>query len=158
MKEVTTRLVDRWTQKFESDYQDYITPQSGSVRRTSNIIRKKIDGIDERQVINAWVYDHIVYVGSNRWRKPESTLSNRRGDCEDVTFLIASMLPHFGYGRSKIEIGRLKMRSGEDEFHTWNRAKGDIIDGTAGPEMINEESYKKEESYIITYSNIEREA
>lgn len=125
---------EEWTGRIKRQSGKFITPANPLVREHS----RKIDtGTGERRderAVRVWehVASTIEYKLSKEWKTPGQTLKEGVGDCEDVTFLVASMLPNVGVDESVIKLGEID-KGGEVEAHTWNVVGGKIIDATAMP-------------------------
>jgi len=140
-----------WEDKFEDDSNSYITPQHPEVGEAASVAMPVAGSTDEQVARAAWryVYENVDYVLSEEWKTPAQTLREGTGDCEDVTFLIASMLPNMGIDRSSIVIGNLVFPNGKEELHTWNEVNGTVIDATGSQESSELSEYNPETTYKI---------
>ena len=100
-----------------------------------------------------WVIQNTQYKISKEWKEPEETISTGVGDCEDVTFLIASMLASLGVNRTKVVAGYLIKPNSEPEPHTWNEVDGMVVDATGSPEEVIHLKYDREFAYTIMLNN-----
>lgn len=148
---VERRFWIEWEDKFESDSSSYITPMHPEVEEASAVASPVMGSSDSEIGKAAWqyVYDNIDYKLSEQWKRPAETLRSGEGDCEDVTFLIASMLPNMGVERSKIAIGDLVFPDGKEEMHTWNVVGGVNIDATGSMRSSELVEYKPKTTYTI---------
>jgi len=79
--------------------------------------------------------------GEDHWQSPEETLERRRGDCEDMAFLLQDRLKQRGYD-SVVRIGR---RTQDSELHAWvevhtNNARY-VLEPTSGRVIKNPSGY-----------------
>jgi len=148
---VEQRFWIEWEDKFESDSNSYITPQHPEVEEAASVASPPMGASDAEIGRAAWdyVYDKVNYKLSKEWKTPAQTLRERTGDCEDVTFLIASMLPNMGVDESKIVIGDLKFPDGREELHTWNEVGGIVIDATGSMSSAEMAEYVPKTTYAI---------
>jgi len=148
---VEERFWIEWEDKFEDDSQSYITPGNPMVVDASSSAMKRETGDAKAIAEMAWdyVYNNIDYKLSKLWKVPETTLLDKEGDCEDVTFLIASMLPNMGVKRSKIVIGDMVFPDGSETLHVWNEVDGHVIDATGSKESRDLAEYKAKTTYVI---------
>jgi len=132
----------RWRGRFVGNHHKYITPENELVRQVSE--KAKDENILDEPHVQAWKYvaETVRYRLSKEWKTPQETIVERTGDCEDVDFLVASMLPHFGINKFKLKIGYLNKSSGSREAHTWLVVGGEVVDPTAMPEQIVEHGYE----------------
>ena len=100
--------VDRNDYYMNSRVNGFITPINPEVRSVVGEIAQEHPG--EYNVIQIcalydWMEYNINYIndprGSDYWTLPEETLNSRAGDCEDQSFLLASLIESIG-GTSKI--------------------------------------------------------
>lgn len=146
-----TRFWIEWEDKFESDSNTYITPLDPEVIEAASVARPEMEADDERVAKEAWryVYENVDYVLSEEWKTPSQTLREGAGDCEDVTFLIASMLPNMGIPKSEIVLGDLVFPDGSEELHTWNRVGDTVVDATGSIQSSELATYKPRTTYTI---------
>ena len=76
------------------------------------------------RVIVGWVLEHVAYRskrGRDPWQFPDETLSLRTGDCEDIAFLVASLLLASGISgyHVRVALGEVEDASGERFDHAW---------------------------------------
>ena len=148
MKEA--RFWKGWQDRFERERDDFITPSHPAVVQAANKASTGATATED-VALDAWqyIYDNVSYKLSKEWKEPAQTLREGTGDCEDVTFLAASMLPNMGVDRPKIAIGELTFPSGADELHTWVIAGDTIIDPTGRPRTDLDVSYRPVHKYTI---------
>ena len=74
-------------------------------------------------VAAAYVYEHIQYrrtAGRDPWMFPDETLTLGYGDCEDRSFLLASLLIASGISSYNVRVALGKVRYGKEEYdHVW---------------------------------------
>lgn len=140
-----------WEERFSDEYNDYITPNNPTVVRAVNesdaLQRNTPQGMAES--CWQWVITNTEYKISKEWKTPEETINSGVGDCEDVTFLIASMVASLGVSGSKVVAGYLTKPNGEPEPHTWNVVDGMIVDATGSPSDVQNIRYDREFAYTI---------
>lgn len=144
------RFWDEWKSRFRDERFRYITPDNPEVERAAR--RAKVSGgTDKEQALSAWqyVYKRTAYKLSKEWKTPAQTLRERVGDCEDVTFLIASMLANMGVSDIKVVIGELIFPSGKVELHTWVEVNGMAVDATGSPDIAGKVTYEPVKKYRI---------
>lgn len=140
---------DSWVERFERYNPKVITPNNSMVVSESRRIRPGSDDVD--RALNAWdhVMSRIEYGLSPGWKTPQETLKYREADCEDFTFLLASLFPNLGIKESKVVVGELISPTGKSEFHTWNVVAGRVIDATGTQKDVEKLQYKEAESWRI---------
>lgn len=151
MKEA--RFWKTWKDRFEGEKALYITPNKGSVSQAAERASRR--GLSrEETAMNVWdyIYDNVDYILSKRWKTPAETLREGTGDCEDVTFLAASMLVNLGIDDFTLEIGELVYPDGRIELHTWVEVDDLVVDPTGSPRKDPELGYKSVQSYRIKSS------
>lgn len=139
-----------WKDRFEANTDTYITPNNPTVVQATN----KADSgsiTDKDKAMDIWryIYNNTEYSLSKEWKEPAQTLNEGIGDCEDVTFLAASMLPNLGVDNFKVVIGDMKFPSSKEELHTWVEVDGLVIDPTGKPDESPEVQYTPVQSYRI---------
>jgi|APHM01.1.fsa_nt_gi Transglutaminase-like enzymes, putative cysteine proteases len=140
-----------WQERFENESQMFVTPANSTVKGVSDealMSGQQGPKTSARDAWN-WVYNNIEYKLSKEWKTPEQTIREGIGDCEDVTFLIASMLPNMGVNESKLVLGELMFQDGSQEFHTWNIVDGMVIDGTGSMDKAESLQYNAHKTYKI---------
>lgn len=144
-----------WLDKFENNSERYITPNTRLVQKEVDKANIDMDDTDFDKAISIWshVYNEINYELSKYWKPPDETISSRIGDCEDVTFLMASMYPNVGIERSKIGLGYIIFNDGREEQHTWNIVDGNIMDATGSIEVVRSLEYEKVDEITIMAEN-----
>ena len=147
-----SRFWIEWQRKFENNADSvWIVPNN---RKVSGVRKKAISNSSRtpKQKANdiwRWVYNNIDYQLRKKWQEPEVLIASGSGDCEDISFLIASVLHGSGVQQSKIGIGYILGPQGRQEPHVWNVVDGQIVDGTLPPDFEGEISYKVIEEYTI---------
>lgn len=139
-----------WKDRFEDEKSLFITPNKPSVSQAAERASRR--GLNrKRTAMNIWdyIYNNVDYVLSKRWKTPAETLRESTGDCEDVTFLTASMLVSLGVDDFTIEIGELIYPDGRVELHTWVEVDGLVIDATGRPRREAGLGYRSVQSYRI---------
>lgn len=138
-----------WANRFESNVDTYITPNNQLVSRRAR--RSAVGKTDKQKAMAAWRWlrRETEYELSKLWKVPSQTLRDRKGDCEDYTFLIASLLKAGGSNGHKIKIGELITPDGQRQLHTWNVVSGRVIDATGDPEDVKHVDYNTIRSYTI---------
>jgi transglutaminase-like putative cysteine protease len=144
------RFWDDWEEKFEENRYKYITPQHPAVIRAANRANVR-GGTDKEKAKSAWwrVYKQVKYTLSKEWKTPDQTLRERAGDCEDVSFLIASMLPNMGVTGHELVIGDLIFPDGKRELHVWVDVDGLAVDPTGSPKLSGKVTYEPVKRYVI---------
>jgi Transglutaminase-like superfamily len=75
------------------------------------------------RVIQRWVGDNLKYRGKSGrdpWQFPDETLTLRAGDCEDLAFLMASLLLASGISGYHVRVALGEVRVGDERFdHAW---------------------------------------
>ena len=76
------------------------------------------------RVIVGWVLANVAYrskSGRDPWQFPDETLSLRSGDCEDIAFLVASLLLASGVSgyHVRVALGEVEDMHGERFEHAW---------------------------------------
>lgn len=149
--DISTRMWDRWERRFSRDYHKYITPNDRLVEHSAGVIDVDSNDPIGTKARETWLYvnDTISYKLSRRWKKPRQTIYHRSGDCEDITFLMASLLPNVGVHSSEIVIGVLETPYGRREEHAWNRVEGKTIDATTSPRIAADMTYHERSSWTL---------
>jgi len=142
---------DNWESKMMVNYRKYIAPDSQAVTELANSLN-----ILENQThagiagdISDWIANNYDYKLEKRWRRPEETIQDQMGDCEDYTFLLASLLPHFGVDEFTIVAGEA-ITGSKSELHVWLEIDGDVTDPTADALQAQSVSYMDELRFDIT--------
>lgn len=138
------RFWDDWRDRFLSESDIYITPYSSGVQKAVSSLNISSSDDDVTKAVRAWGYVHknVDYVLSKRWKTPDETLEEGIADCEDYTFLLASMFEAMGLENHQIRVGDIKLPDGRTEQHTWNIVNGRIVDGTGEPNDVEHIQYK----------------
>jgi len=148
-----------WTGRFEDRAGDYVTPFNQTVQNA-------VDSIDicepcgrEKNAMKLWnfVFNNVEYELSKTWFTPEETIKNGKGDCEDVTFLMGSMMLAAGIKEPEIVVGYLHHKDGRKEEHTWNRVGDMVIDATGTPSVVRELRYEEVDSWDLKIEGQENE-
>lgn len=148
---VEARFWDSWMMRFDSNKEAYITPNHPEVESAARAA-KRMGANNKMQGMAAWEYIHsrVRYVLSERWKTPPQTLREGTGDCEDVTFLAASMLLNMSVPELQMGVGRLAYPNGDSELHTWVEIDGLVVDPTGSPDRDPEVEYKPVKTYTIS--------
>lgn len=144
------RFWDKWDRKFSFGSERYIKPFNTTVKETAeslNISEGQTD-VDIATDISDWIHNHHEYKLSKRWKRPEATVREGSGDCEDYTFLLASILPHYGINEFSIVTGEAQIAD-KGEFHVWLEIDGNVIDPTASKSQQENVEYESELVYDI---------
>jgi hypothetical protein len=113
---------------------DFITPQDPSVQAVAAALVEKLGQDDSpaarlREAYNfvtlnvRYVLDMTQYGYEEVWAMPDETLKRRMGDCEDLSFLLCSLLRALGVP-ARVVFGEYK-----GVGHAWVEAS---VDGTGG--------------------------
>lgn len=148
---------DEWEDRFESNSQTYITPMNEAVVSEANNIPVEENQTETQKAKEVWlhVYRTTKYSLSDVWKTPEETLEDGIGDCEDVDFLMLSILPHKGIDEAFLVIGDLVRSSGRRAAHTWVEVNGTVMDPTGRPEDVRRVSYDERRRFRIVYDGIQ---
>ena len=141
----------RWEKRFEDEIHKFITPDDELVIDMTQETGFLHGSSDWQKAKKAWVhvYKNIDYELSLEWKEPRQTIEEGIGDCEDVTFLLASMFPNMGINESYLAIGDLEFPDGRVEEHTWNIVEGNIADATGSPEDVKGLRYHEKRKWLI---------
>lgn len=120
---------------------DFITPNDPAVQAVAQEILRKVGSDDSsagrlREAYNyvtlnvRYVTDTKAYGLEEVWQKPSLTLQRGLGDCEDMSFLLCSLLEALGV-RARLVFGTWK-----GQGHAWVEASvdgvGGILEATSG--------------------------
>lgn len=134
---------EEWADRFDRETHKFITISDDLVIKEAKKVN--IDNSDTRldRAFKVWVHVHneIDYVLSKRWKTPRHTLKEGTGDCEDVTFLLASMFPNVGVHNTEMNLGVLNFEDGRKEYHTWNTVEDTTMDATGPPHIVEQLKY-----------------
>jgi len=120
---------------------DFITPEDPSVQAVAKSIVEKLGAEDNaasrlREAYN-YVTLNIRYVTDIKqwgypevWAMPSETLKRGLGDCEDLSFLLCSVLHALGV-RSRVVFGEWKGQ-GHAWVEAWTDGTGGILEATSG--------------------------
>ena len=123
-------------------------------REIEENVRKRGRNIqDVIREITEWVHEHIIYESDilnygeeDYFASPRLTLERGTGDCEDESFLIASMLNSLRVKPKTVyvTVGLYKNLFNPTSYHAWTYVEhGIIAEGTAGYIAVKgEEKYK----------------
>lgn len=143
---------DGWIERFNSEKDSLITPSNPVVLSEVERIGT-IEGSDE-EVVNA-LWNHITttiqYRLSKKWKTPEETLRSGIGDCEDMDFLLLSLLPNYGIYDAKLVIGLITTQRDRNGLHVWVEHNGRVIDPTGQPEDVEGVRYEPTHKFTIRY-------
>lgn len=140
-----------WINRFHRIQEELITPNNGKVKQEA----KKIDipdGADDvERAKKVWLHieDTITWDLTKKWQEPEELLETKVGDCEDMDFLMISMLPHVGVYNAKLKIGDLVKPSGGGGPHTWVVVDGVDMDPTGLPRDVKRIDYEPVHTFNI---------
>jgi len=139
-----------WKDRFEDSNHRFVTPDNPLIVEVSAEAHNGTSS-DEEAALQAWeyIYDNVEYVLSKEWKEPAQTLRDGTGDCEDVTFLTASMLPNMGVESFKVVIGEMVFPSGAKELHTWVEVGDLAVDPTGSPTEDPSVQYRPVQIYRI---------
>lgn len=146
------RFWSDWVERFENERDVIITPDNPAVLRYAKKIGASRMGKNFSNVEKIWqrVYDDVEYKLTWEWSTPENTLFVGFGDCEDLSFLISSLLPHIGYDEFKFEIGYLKGMGVDNEEHVWLKVDGEIVDATGQPGNPDNYEYNPVNTWTVS--------
>lgn len=141
-----------WIHRFEDERNVLITPDNPAVVRYA----KKL-GLDRKRNIDnpveyLWqsVYDDIDYKLTWEWSTPENTLFVGFGDCEDLSFLLSSLLPYLDKNKFKFVLGYLKGNGFGEQEHVWLEVDGNVVDATGEPGTPEKWTYDEVHSWDIS--------
>lgn len=140
-----------WIDRFEDEKEVIITPDNPAVLRYAKKIGLDRGSDSWSDVTDLWqrVYDDIEYKLTWEWSTPENTLFVGFGDCEDLSFLLSSLLPHAGFNEFEFEIGYLNGQGVDDEEHVWLKVDGNIVDATGPPGNPEHYDYDPIQSWTL---------
>lgn len=95
-----------------------------------------------------WIHNNIDYKLSRKWKTPQETIKTGKGDCEDVTALLASLLLAGNVDDVRFIVGKYKY-NGEKEWHTWIESNRRILDATSSIGSIVDSNYAKKAEYEL---------
>jgi hypothetical protein len=106
---------------------EQVRPYARTLKREGDSLfeARELGAFDFRAaVIERWVGEQIKYrgkQGADPWQFPEETLTLRSGDCEDLAFLIASLLLGSGISGYHVRVALGEVRVGERRRfdHAW---------------------------------------
>lgn len=141
---------EKWKDRFMRNHEIYITPSEPSVKAAVRNADVCSDCDSDEKVDAVWeyVYENIDYKLTKEWQEPKETLKIGTGDCEDVSFLAASMLLASGVDKIKFAIGDMDTVD-NGEKHTWLELDGRIIDPTIGVDQNGKTNYNPEEEFML---------
>lgn len=142
---------DSWADRFTSNANEYITPEDEAVKNAVEDAELCDDCDENDKVDSIWEYvnEKVNHKLSKKWKTPSETLDSQIGDCEDVSFLAASMLLNVGIGGFEFVIGDMTGTGNDLTKHTWLEVNGRIVDPTT-PVGANEHlEYRKEMGFKI---------
>lgn len=147
---VEEKFFDGWKGRFESNWQKYITPEDKRVKKWANEVETRAFG-DKGKAKEAhkYVYRNTEYKLSKKWKTPRQTIRSGIGDCEDLTFLVGSMLPGAGVESHELHLGKIRFPSGESDYHTWSQVGDVVVDATGSRESTKRIEYKTETKWEI---------
>ena len=140
-----------WSDRFLSGHHTYITPRDPAViDATTDATTNTSSAYNTGLSVWDWVAQHTTYTLSKDWKQPAQTITEGKADCEDVTFLIASMMLAAGYQDTDIAIGYLVYPDGTAELHTWNTIAQEPVDGTGTPGNIDQYTYDTVATFTLS--------
>jgi len=97
-----------------------------------------------------YVEDWRVHGGPDYWKDPMQTWTTRRGDCEDLSFLVGSVLVALGYRYTRILMGYHK-----NLCHVWAETMGPrghwwLLEATTGKIIPMRHSEDRPHEYQVT--------
>ena len=145
-----------WERKFlGSSGNPWIVPGNPSVKNAAKRAVKP-SSVTESEMVDdvwRWVDKNIKYKLTKEWQRPPELLITKVGDCEDMSFLIASMLHSLGVEESKLLTGYVVRPSGKKMPHVWNEVNGEFIDGTVPHDNTRGIVYEVMDEYEIVTEN-----
>lgn len=149
---------DNWVERFNEHTERYVRVNNEYV--LNEVSKLDINDSDTTfdKARKAWlhVYKNYSYRLSRDWKTPPETINDGEGDCEDFTFLLASMFPNVGITESFIIVGNLYYGDGTMELHTWNEVAGQTIDGTGPPDVVRQLRYDEVKRWKVIDINDSR--
>ena len=142
---------DYWGDRFLRDRNQYITPLNESVQEAVDDVGFSDCCLDWIRTVDMWewVKANVDYELSREWKEPSETLREGTGDCEDLDFLLASMMLNDGISGFELVIGYIIHPDGEREEHTWLRMDDMVIEPTSLPERMDGLKYQEVKSFVI---------
>lgn len=147
---VEARFWDDWDSKFSVNKDDYIRPDHPDVIALAEELDINISRPDSQiaKRVSNWIRQNYEYDLEKKWRRPQVTIADKKGDCEDYVFLLASILPNYGVNDFTIVAGDARSDN-RSELHVWMEVEGKIVDPTATKEQTNYLTYVPELQYKI---------
>lgn len=143
---------------------------SDAFRRPFSEIPGKFSDSDVLFTVQQWVIDNIEYTGDDTWGSPEywlypeEALAVRQGDCEDFSFVIASMLLNAGIPSWKVRVtcGLVSVdgspAAGETGGHAYvTYCRGDDwvpIDWCYCPEVLSDVNHRTPVNKRLEYKDV----
>lgn len=142
---------DDWIERFKENSDKYIKPNDKGVESIVDELDLSETGmpVENAEKTWRWIYKNIRYKLSKKWKTPSETLESGIGDCEDVTFLFASVMANLEMEDNYIKVGELIRKNDGVELHTWNELDGKLVDATGSPDGMEGFKYKEIESFRI---------
>ncbi len=140
-----------WIDKFEDTPNEYITPGNPRVIEEARSIQFAGEENEVEVAKKVWshIADKIDWKLSKEWKQPEETLVSGMGDCEDLVFLMLSILPNVGVTDAKMVIGYLDDGIKEPYPHVWVNVDGVVMDPSGHPEEVDKMEYRPRETFKI---------
>ena len=140
-----------WTNKFEESADTLITPDNMDVMDEFNAAGTSEDETPLQNKLTLWnhVHELIQYTVTDEWQTPAQTLERGKGDCEDYSFLMASLLEYLDPDENCIQVGYMDYPDGRTEEHVWNMADGLLIDATGSPDAVGSMGYRPVREFQI---------
>ncbi len=158
-------ICPKYRARPERDYRvnEFITPNNPVVREKA-IELKRIAEREGKEIVEVvfnfvsleikYVRDKKLYGYEEFWAFPEETLMRKLGDCEDTSFLLASLLIASGiYDKYvRVVLGKYRWYG-----HAWveieTREGWYILESTSdSPLEVGKNAWKKEDGYKIGYN------
>jgi len=142
---------DKWRSKMLVNERKYVDPASREVRQLAQRLKILTNQTDKgiAEDISDWIASNYTYKLEKRWRRPRETINEQMGDCEDFTFLLSSLLPHFGVTDFSIVAGEA-VTGDNRELHVWLEIDGEVVDPTASALQATNIDYNRELTFQIT--------
>ena len=147
---VEARFWDTWDSKFSLNKRDYIKPDHPEVVALAEELDINVSRPDSQiaKRVSNWIRQNYEYGLEKRWREPQVTIQDQKGDCEDYVFLLASILPNHGVNEYTIVAG--DARAGKrSELHVWMEVGGKVVDPTATKDQTEYLTYVPELRYKV---------
>lgn len=143
-----------WEDRFTRNTGKFITPQDPLVIEEANKINVGRNATDVEKAKKVWLHvrEIVRYKLSKKWKTPREAITSGTGDCEDMDFLMISMLPHLGVGKADLVIGNLILPIRDGGPHTWVKIQGNVMDPTGSPEDVKKVDYEQKKRFEIRFN------